>query len=282
MRLITRREMIVGGTAVLAASVSLRSAHAADSSWDRIQSTGTLRLGVIPNRPPYFWLENGKWVGFSTQMGEDLAEALAKMMNKPIKIEFVETNFTPIILDLQADNLDIFFGLSYSEQREKAVNLVGPLYALPEVALAAKSKTLGDQWDAYNKPDVRVSVVMGTTDEQAVRRLLPKSQVRAMKGTPEAILDVQSGNGDAWITTVLVGLAALKESKTFDAMHVLQPVFMQPSHGGTRRDGDGKFAAYLKEWAPRYRESGRAKEVIFTAMRKYGLDVDRLPPGVTF
>ncbi len=282
MGLVSRREMMAGSAAVLATSVSMRRAHAADSSWDKIQSTGTLRLGVIPNRPPYFWLENGKWVGFSTQMGEDLAEALAKTMNKPIKIEFVETNFTTIILDLQADKLDIFFGLSYSEQREKAVHLVGPLYELPEVALTRGNKTLADQWDAYNKPEVKVSVVMGTTDEQAVRRLLPKSTVRAMKATPEAILDVQSGNGDAWITTVLVGLAALKESKTFDAMHVLQPVFMQPSHGGTRRDGDGKFAAYLKEWAPRYRSTGRAKDVIFTAMRKYGLDVDRLPPGVNF
>jgi polar amino acid transport system substrate-binding protein len=282
MGLISRREMMVGSAAVLATSASLRHAHAADSTWDRIQSTGTLRLGVIPNRPPYFWLESGKWVGFSTQMGEDLAEALSKTMNKPIKIEFVETNFTTIILDLQADKLDIFFGLSYSEQRDKAVHLVGPLYELPEVALTAGKKALGDQWDTYNKPEVKVSVVMGTTDEQAVRRLLPKSTVRAMKGTPEAILDVQSGNGDAWVTTVLVGLGALKESKTFDAMHVLQPVFMQPSHGGTRRDGDGKFAAYSKEWAPKYRSTGRAKEVIFAAMRKYGLDVDRLPPGVNF
>ena len=282
MNSIARRNLIAGGAILIGAPAIARRAHAADSTYDRIASAGVLRLGVITNRPPYFWQENGKWVGFSTQMGTDAAEAFSKAVGKPIRIEFVESSFATIILDIQADKLDVFFGLSYSEQREKAVYLVGPLYSLPEVALTARGSKLGDQWEAYDHPEVRVSVVVGTTDEQAARKFLQHAQIRGMKGTAEAVLDVQSGNSDVFITTILTGLGALKDSKSFEALHVLQPVYTQPSHGGTRRDGDGKFAAFLQDWAVQYRAAGRPKEVLLAAMRSYGLDVGRLPPDIQF
>ncbi|HVN27994.1 MAG TPA: hypothetical protein VMT64_05880, partial [Candidatus Binataceae bacterium] len=64
---IARRNLIAGGAILIGAPAIARRAHAADSTYDRIASAGVLRLGVITNRPPYFWQENGKWVGFSTQ-----------------------------------------------------------------------------------------------------------------------------------------------------------------------------------------------------------------------
>jgi len=112
MKPITRRKLIAGGAALLGTPAIARRALATDSTYDRIASTGALRLGVITNRPPYFWQENGKWVGFSTQMGTDAAEAFSKAIGKPIRVDFVESSFATIILDIQADKLDVFFGLS--------------------------------------------------------------------------------------------------------------------------------------------------------------------------
>jgi len=37
--------------------------RAADSSWDSIAGSATLRVGVIAARPPYFWKENGHTSG---------------------------------------------------------------------------------------------------------------------------------------------------------------------------------------------------------------------------
>jgi polar amino acid transport system substrate-binding protein len=260
-----------------------RHAWAADSSWDVLVAGGTLRVGVIAARPPYFWKENGQWTGFSAQMGRDLAAALGKQMSKTVAIEFIETTFGTVILDIQANRIDVFFGLTYSEQRDKAVDLFGPLYVLPEVLLTTKGFTPADDtWAALDKPENRFSVVLGTTDEQAARRLLPHAQIRAMKGMAEAVMDVQTGYGQAMVTTVLVALGAMKDSPSFDRMLVPQPTLSQPSHGGTRRDGDGRFGAYLHDWAKDYRASGRAKEVILAAMHSYGLDVDKLPPAVAF
>jgi polar amino acid transport system substrate-binding protein len=149
--------------------------------------------------------------------------------------------------------------------------------------LTAKGFTPTDvTWAALDKPEYRFSVILGTTDEQAARRLLPHAEIRAMKGMAEAVMDVQSGYGQAMVTTVLVGLGAMKQPSSFAQMLVPQPTLTQPSHGGTRRDDDGRFGAYLHDWANRYRASGRARQVILEAMRSYGLDVDKLPPTVAF
>lgn len=276
------RRTVCAAILLLAGALANPPAIAASSTWDSIAGRGTVRVGVIPARPPYFWQEDGKWVGFSAVMGEDLAKALSRKMGKDIKVEWVETSFTTIILDLQADKVDAFFGLSFSEERKKAVHLAGPLYSLPSVVLKAKGLEIGDRWADFDKPDVKVAVVMGTTDEQVARKMLPNAQIRALKGMGEAVLDVQSRNSSALVTTVLTGLGALKANKSLGSMAVLQPTNDAPSYGGTRRDGDDRFGNFLQEWALAYRADGSAKKVIFSAMEKFGLDTSQLPAAVQF
>jgi polar amino acid transport system substrate-binding protein len=139
-----------------------------------------------------------------------------------------------------------------------------------------------DTWEAFNKPDVKIAVVMGTTDEQLARQMLPNAQIRGLKGMGEAVLDIQSRNANAMITTVLTGLGALKANKSLGSMAVLQPANTAPSFGGTRRDGDDRFATFLQDWALAYRADGSAKRVIFSAMEKFGLDTSQLPADVQF
>ncbi|MEO5699565.1 MAG: transporter substrate-binding domain-containing protein [Casimicrobiaceae bacterium] len=276
------RRWLGAAIVVLAGAFASLPAAAAASTWESIAERGAVRVGVIPARPPYFWLDDGKWVGFSVVMGEDLAKSLSRKMGKDIKVEWVETSFTTIILDLQANKVDAFFGLSFSEERKKAIHLAGPLYSLPSVVLKAKGLAIGDQWADFNKPDVKVAVVMGTTDEQVARQFLPNAQIRALKGMGEAVLDIQSRNSVALVTTVLTGLGALKANKSLGTMAVLLPTNNAPSYGGTRRDGDDRFATFLQDWALAYRADGSAKRVIFNAMEKYGLDTAQLPPAVQF
>ncbi|GGE50311.1 ABC transporter substrate-binding protein [Agaricicola taiwanensis] len=284
MTLIQRlRSALLAACALTGLAAVAAPAAAVANTWDTIQESGVIRIGVIPNRPPYFWQEDGEWVGFSAEMGRDLAKALTTEFGKEIKPEFVITSWTTVVLDIQANKVDSFFGLSFSEERKKALNLVGPLYSLPNVALnAVNFKPSGDKWDDYNKPDVKVAVVMGTTDEQSARKFLPNADIRALKGMAEAVLDVQSGNSNALVTTVLTGLGALKANKSLGSMTVLMPAHTLPSFGGTRRDGDDRFAQWLQKWAETYRAEGKSKEVIFNAMNKLDLDVSQIPADVKF
>jgi polar amino acid transport system substrate-binding protein len=258
------------------------AAQGGGSSWEQIERSGVLRVGVIPARPPYFWQEDGQWVGFSAVMGRDVARALSVAMDKEIRVEWTITSWTSVVLDIQANRLDVFFGLSFAEERRRALNLIGPMYSLPNVAINARGFNPGETWDAYNQASTRVAVVMGTTDEQAARRFLPNAQIRALRGMPEAVLDIQSGNAQTMITTVLTGLGALKENRSLGSLTVLRPVQSLPSFGGTRRDSDSRLATFLQGWAFAYRDSGRARAVILEAMSRFGLDANAIPPEVQF
>ncbi|MHB9099638.1 MAG: transporter substrate-binding domain-containing protein [Syntrophales bacterium] len=271
------RVVILALLTSLATVVSERTAFAQNSTWERIAKTGVVRIGVIPNRPPYFEMVKGEWQGFQADMSRDVAKALSVAMDREIKAEWVLTSWTTVVLDLQAAKLDFFLAMAMSEERKKALDMFGPIWSVPQVAINAAGFNPGDTWDAYNKPEVKVSVVMGTTDEQAARKFLPKATIRAMKGTPEAVLDIQSGNAQAWITTVNTGLGAMKENKSLSNLVILKPVFAFPSGGGTRKDGDGRFYTFMEGWGWAYRESGLSHKRIMDAMAQFGLDVKRLP-----
>lgn len=269
--------------AFVAAMVTFgQPASAQNATWERIAKTGIVKVGVIPNRPPYFEQVNGEWQGFTAEMSRDVVKALGVAMDREIKPEWVLSSWTTVVLDLQAGKFDFFLGMAMSEERKKALDMFGPIWSVPNVAINAANFNPGDAWEDYNKPDVKVTVAMGTTDEQAARKFAPKATIRAMKATPEAVLDVQSGNAQVWMTTVLTGLGAMKENSSLANLVLLKPLYALPSGGGTRKDGDGKFYAFMQGWGWAYRESGHSQKRILDSMRQFGLDVDRLPKEMKF
>jgi polar amino acid transport system substrate-binding protein len=258
------------------------SAYAQNATWERIAKTGVVRIGVIPNRPPYYDMVNGEWQGFTADMSRDVVKALSVAMDREIKPEWVLSNWTTVVLDLQAGKFDFFLGMALSEERKKALDMFGPIWSVPNVSINAANFNPGDTWEAYNKADVKVTVAMGTTDEQAARQFLPKATIRAMKATPEAVLDIQSGNAQAWVTTVLTGLGAMKENKNLANLVLLKPLYALPSGGGTRKDGDGRFHACMQGGGWAYKESGLSQKRIIDSMKQFGLDVSKLPENVKF
>lgn len=282
MRILVLAVLSIAGLCIagLAPTAPARAA----STWDQVAGAGTLRVGVIPDRPPYIYKTSttGDWQGFSIEMAKDMARALSVAMDKEIKPEFVITSWPTVVLDIEANKIDVFFGFNFSEERRRAIDLFGPLYAVPSVVVTAKGFNPGENWSDFDKPDIKLSVAMGTTDEAAAKRFLPHATLRAMKGMAETVLDVQSGNAQALVTTVLTGMGTMKESPNLANVVIPKPLYAAPSGGGTRKDGDGRFTAFAQGFCWSYRESGRSQKVIVEAMQKLGMDVSKLPAGLTF
>lgn len=276
-----RRAVLAGGAGLLAGLLA-HPARAASSSWDAIKESGVVRIGVLPSHGPYHDRQDGKWVGFAVQMGLDSMAAVSEAMKTPLRAEYVETSLATVILDLQSNKLDLYFGLTDSAERRRAVALFGPIYELPECAINGRGFSPGDKWADYDKPSVSVSVVLGSTDQQAAQRMLPHANIRSLRSTAEAILDIQSGNAQVTINTLLSGMMAHKTNPTLASPVVLQPMISQPSMGGTRKDADGRFGTFLEDWSKSYRSSGRAKAVILEAMQHFGLDTSDLPSTLQF
>ena len=252
------------------------------STWDKIAETGELSVGLIPNRPPYQFELDGKQEGLAIQMGEDLAAALSKEFGKDITIHYETSTWSTLVLDIQSGRIDTFFGMSETPERKAALDMFGPLYSVPVVAITAGAELESSEWTALNKPETSISVVMGTTDEDAVRQYMPDATIRSMKGMAEAILDVQSRNSDALVTSVLLGINAMDKNPNFTEMTLLQPPHALPSGGGTRKDGDGRFTEFVQKWSEEYRASGRVQEVIMESLTQAGFGVEAIPDEVKF
>ena len=282
----TTKRTLIQGAAALAVGAGItrvsRARAAPSALWDQISRSGTLRVAVISHRPPYIYDADGGYKGFSIVMAQDLARALEVAMAKPIKIEWVTTTWPTNILDIQANKADIFFGYAFSPERAKAIDLIGPLYEVPEVAVLGRDDKIGDQWSDLNKPGVTVTAAMGTTDEQAGRQHLPNATMRAMKTFNDAVLDLQSGNSVALITSAIIGFGTLSANPNLSNVRVLKPIVSGPSGAGCRKDDDGRFFEFCQGFAWTYRYSGLSKKVILDSMRELGMNMSKLPPDIQF
>jgi polar amino acid transport system substrate-binding protein len=277
---------LLQGAAALAVTGGLARASAAraapSSLWEQISSTGTLRVAVISHRPPYIYDDGGGYKGFSIVMAQDLAKALEVTMEKPIKIEWTITTWPTAVLDIQSGRADLFFGFAFSPERAKAMDLIGPLYEVPEVAVLGPKSKVGDKWSDLDKPDVTVTAAMGTTDEQAGRKYLPNATMRAMKTFNDAVLDLQSGNSAALITSAIIGFGTLASNPNLTNIEVLKPIVSGPSGAGCRKDGDGRFFAFCQGFSWVYRHSGMSKKVILASMQELGMSMSKVPSDIEF
>jgi polar amino acid transport system substrate-binding protein len=280
----TKRDLFQGVAALIASSTMHAGVARANPSslWDQISTNGTVRVAVISHRPPYIYDADGGYKGFSIVMAQDLAKALSVPMEKPIEIEWVITTWPTNVLDIQSGKADIFFGFAFSPERARAIDLIGPLYQVPEVAVLGHNDKIGDQWSDLNKAGVTVTAAMGTTDEQAGRKYLPNATMRAMKSFNDAVLDLQSGNSEALITSAIIGFGTLSGNPNLTNVRVLKPIVSGPSGAGCRKDGDGRFYEFCQGFAWVYRYSGLSKKVILDSMKELGMNMDKIPPDIEF
>jgi polar amino acid transport system substrate-binding protein len=277
-----RRRGLVAGLAASGFAFAGGTRAEPASAWDQVASSSRIRVGLIPNRAPYQWLEGGKVRGFIDTMTRDFVAKLGAQMGKTIEIEYVQTSNQTVVLDLQANRIDSYIPLTVTKEREAAIGMYGPLYLMPVVAFNRNGFNPGSRWDDYNKPGVRIAVVMGTTDELAARKHLTAATIRGMKSTSEAVLEVQSGHSDAVVMGLLLGLIGVKKNANLGEITLLQPVDAPPSAGGVRKDGDGRFLNFMQDWATGYQKAGGSTSAILTAMKDAGLSVDKIPSGVSF
>lgn len=282
---ISRRHFMALSTGLLASELALGAgaAHAdTPSAWDQAIETGVVRFGMYPNQSPYNFVLDGQSRGFRRLMAEDFAEKLSAKVGKTLTVEEVPSSLQNIVLDIQANRIDVHMGLTVTEERKKAVDMFGPIYLMPVAAFNRTGFNPGTRWEDYDKEGTKIAVIQGSTDEAAARDSLKKVTFRGFKNAGEVVLDVISGNADAAIMGLLLGMNGAKQNPNIGSIIPLQPLYAPASGGACRKDGDGRLTAFLQEWATDLQTSGRAAELILTSMKEAGLDIDKLPEGTTF
>nr|5JOS_A Chain A, Cyclohexadienyl dehydratase [synthetic construct] len=226
--------------------------HIAASRLDEIMERGTLRVGTTGDYKPFSYRDpDGQYTGFDI----DVAKSLAKSLG--VKVEFVPTTWPTLMSDLQADKFDIAMGgVTVTPERQKKADFSDPYMTFGKTPLvrkedADKFKSLED----INRPDVRVAVNPGGTNEKFAREHLKKAKITVYENNVEIFQEVASGRADVMITDTVEALYYAKKHPGLAAVLVDKP-FTHSEKGYMMPKGDQEFLNYVNQWLDQMKQQG--------------------------
>jgi polar amino acid transport system substrate-binding protein len=153
-----------------------------------------LRVGMDLSYPPFETIgADAKPGGISV----DLAEALAKELGQPLKIENIP--FTGLIPSLQTGKIDLIISsMTATPERAKAVAFSDPYLTTGLAALVPKNSTAQDL-AGFDQSGNTVVVRQGTTGEVFARRNIRHAKVLTLEKENTCVLEVAQGKAAAFI-----------------------------------------------------------------------------------
>lgn len=277
---IRRRDIAVAGITAAAlvgigAAAPARAQPKTDSTWDLIKKNGKVRMGVF-EYPPYFLRDkaSGEWVGAMVEMGKDIAKEL-KVTFEPVEVG----GFAEAVLSLQAGKVDMNFGLQATPLRATAIDFAGPIYWIEWVTVN-NPKFHGKVWADYNKPEVKVAVMTGTSDSLLLSKMAPKATKIEMQDIAQVALAVSSGRADAFTTTVLASMVMKTKNPGLGDFVNPTPRVALPGYIGLRLEEDQRWSKFLNRWAEWNILLGHNETRMRASLKTMG--IEEIPSTVSF
>ena len=209
-----------------------------------ILERGTIRIGTTGDYRPmsYYNAETGEYEGIDAELSQIIADSLG------VKIEYVPTTWPTLTEDTLAGKFDIALcGISRNYNRAKlmamsdgyGVGLFGKTI-LCRKKDAKKFKSLAD----INKPNVRVMINPGGTNEKFARANLSNATLIVFEQNAEIPHQISIGNADIMITETVEALNYIKMDKNLAAPLINEP-FTRHSCGILMQKGDQEFLNYI-------------------------------------
>lgn len=180
--------------ALLKAVSQLRPASM--SALERINASNVLRIGMTGDYAPFTLERNGELSGADVEMGEALARSLGAQP------QFVSTSWSMLMRDYQAGRFDIALGgVSVTPERAKLASFSVPYHQggkTPIVRCGEEARF--DTVEEIDRPDVRVVVNPGGTNQQFVRERLSHAQVTVHPDNRTIFAEIAAGRADVMVT----------------------------------------------------------------------------------
>ncbi len=244
-----------------------------DSTWDQVMGTGVLRAGCIAAEPwGYKDPKTGKWGGF----GPEIARLLAEEMK--VKMECVETTWSGAVPGLQANQFDLVAGLDATPQRAMAIDFSTHPMVYYGVAVLARRDHQFKSWEDLNKPEVIVSVPLGTSNDRAASDRLPKATFIRPKTSGEAIA--------AWVSKrshLVVGSSTWLafQNRALDNIGkvvVPSPASFSSADVGMRKEKDKRWRDWVSVAIAYYYNRGHTQKIYDDFLTSRGMDPAEAPP----
>ncbi|KSW25031.1 MULTISPECIES: ectoine/hydroxyectoine ABC transporter substrate-binding protein EhuB [unclassified Pseudomonas] len=219
----------LGLACTLLAGLAASFASQAETTLERIQSTGTVRIGYA-NEAPFAYTEtSGKVTGESPEIATKVFTAMGVK-----KVEPVLTEWGALIPGLRAGRFDVIAaGMYITPPRCRQVIFTDPHYQIPDTLLVKRGnpKNLHSYADVAKNPDVRLAIMSGTAELGYARAEgVSDEQIVQVPDTTAQLQAVRAGRADASVGTALTmkGLAA----KGGDSVEAIANFKDDPAHIG--------------------------------------------------
>ena len=183
-----------------------------------VRDDTVLRVGTSHDYPPYTFKQGNQIVGFDIE----LIEAVAHCMGK--KVEIVGMPFSALIFALFAQDVDVLASaMSPTPRRAKFVSFSDAYLSGDPLVIMSYN---GHAYSIDDLKDKRVVVNTGFVADTYMSGQKTKELVR-LKTPAEAVLALQTGSVDAWVTAKSSAHAFLKKIKNADhfSMQVIPGTF---------------------------------------------------------
>jgi len=231
---------------------------AKSSTLEQIIQKGEIKVGFDVGYVPFEMSDKkGDFVGFDV----DLAKMIAKAMG--VKFIPVNTAWDGIIPALVTGKLDIIIaGMTVTQQRNLKVNFADPYIIVGQtVILNGKLKDTVKSYKDLNDPKYTVTSKLGTTGEQAIKRLLPKAKYKSFEDATEAGLEVASGRADAFVYDLPTCAAfQARQGEKANTVFLDEPFTFEPLAFAIRK-GDPDFLNWLNNFMRQIKNDGRYDKI---------------------
>lgn len=223
-------------------SIAAQQSNEPASTLDKVKARGKLLVGCVPDLP-YAGEDprTGKWRGYVPLMAADLARVLK------VDWECVPVTWGTAVLALQAGKVDIVGDLGATPERAMVADFVGPSVQQAFMLVARKGLT-GQTWDDFNKPEIRIAVQIGTSNEIVLDRFVPKATKVGLSPGTDPSLAVSSGRADAFLSTFLSGTIAHSKNPNVGDLMLPTPIVAADSYIALRYEQDGRWKGFLRSW----------------------------------
>lgn len=171
---------------------------------DKIIERDILIVGINPNVKPF---------GFKNKLTDeiegfdaDIAKYIAKdILGSERKIQFIPVTPSTRIEAITSGAVDMVIAtMSITPQRQFLIDFTNPYYIAGQTAIVKEDSNIHNFADLKNKTTI---VVLGTTSEQNIRRIIPTAKLNGYKNYQEAFEAFKEGQADAISTdnTILSG-----------------------------------------------------------------------------
>lgn len=257
--------------AFAAAIVLSVSSAQAQSTWDTIQSTGKLRMGVT-QAPPWYSKNpaTGEWdSGLIVSIGKAMAGELE------VELEMVEVTWATAIAALQANKIDMMF-LDATPKRAMVVDYPKQPLLYISLAVLANDELSVSTWEDLNKPEITVGVPQATSMDAFLTRTIPNADIQRFPDNGAAIAAFQSGRVDA-VSLFHPPLLAARQKLGRGQLVIPTPAFSSPSSIAVRREADKTFRDWVDHTIFYYYETGRTQLWYEEFLTGFGLDPKASP-----